>query len=127
MLEENGEIVKEKTMHSTKELLDIAVKVPYEYGNLVSGTHGTADQWNKELDLVKSFHENLGTDCEEMEGFAVAQVCAMFDVPFLAIRIISNSELYPEELFSVKFAEYCQKYTLDVVEAIMADPKNYSF
>jgi len=123
MLSENGEIERVKQQHSTKELLDTAQNVEYEHGKLVLGTHGSADQWNKELDLIKAFHEGLGTDCEEMEGFAVAQVCAMYDMPFLAIRIISNSELYPEEEFSEKFGEYCQEYTLDVVEQCMSQTK----
>jgi len=119
MLDENNEILRQQYQHSTQEALDVAQTVQYDHGNVVLGTHGSADQWNKELDLIQSFHENLGTDCEEMEGFAVAQVCAMYDVPFLAIRIISNSELYPEEEFDTKFGEYCQQYALDVAEAYM--------
>ena len=117
---EDGEIVSVRVLHSDASLLEIAGSVSYAGGQLVRGTVGSADNWNKEIDRINFLHETLGSDCEEMEGFAVAQVCRQFGVPCLVIRIISNSELYPEELFSEQFGVDCQYYTLDVMRAIIA-------
>lgn len=44
-----------------------------------------------------------GSDCEEMEGFAAGQVCKAFGVPFIDIRVLSNSELHPGEEFDKSY------------------------
>lgn len=105
----------DNTLLGDEKLLSMAEQVKYD-GNVVRGTHSTADAWNKELDLINFYHETYGSDGEEIESFAVAQVCKNFDVPCLSIRIISNSELYPDEIFDTTYAQYCQQFTLDFVE-----------
>lgn len=116
----DGEIQYLQILHSDEPLMEIAESVSYDGGSLVRGTIGSADAWNKEIDKINFCHEVLGSDCEEMETFAVAQVCRQLNVPFLGIRIISNSELYPEEAFSEQFGIDCQNYTLDVIRALIA-------
>lgn len=107
-------------MHSDEELLKIAESVPYNEGKVVRGTIGTADVWNKEIDLINFYHENLGTDGEEMECYAVAQTCYQLGVPSLAVKIISNSELHPDEVFDEQTGVICQNYVADVIRAIFA-------
>ena len=41
-------------------------------------------------------NEIWGASCEEMETNAVAQICQTYDVPFLGIRILSNTGIYGE-------------------------------
>ena len=57
------------------------------------GAVGSADIWTQHLDTINALHTTHGSLCEEMEAAAVAQVCARFDTPFLAIKDISNNEL----------------------------------
>ncbi len=116
----DGNIVRVQVLHSDEGLLKTAMGVKYIGGKLLRGTIASADIWNKEVDRILFYHEKFGTDCEEMEGFAVGQICRHFGVPMLAVRILSNSHLYPEELFDERFSNDCQAYVLDVIKAVIA-------
>lgn len=113
-----GEFEDVEVLHSDAKLLEIAKSVAYDHGTVYTGTISSGDIWNKEIDRINYLHEEYGSDTEEMEGHAVAQVCYQFDVPVLGIRILSNSELHPEEEFDHIFGEYCQKFSIDVIKAI---------
>ncbi|MBQ0110643.1 MAG: 5'-methylthioadenosine/S-adenosylhomocysteine nucleosidase [Oscillospiraceae bacterium] len=116
----DGAVTSTKTLNGDKKLIDIALSVKYRYGRLKAGNIGSSDCWNREKDRIYMFHETLGTDCEEMEGFAVAQVCARYGVPFLDIRVISNNELDEKaSIFNKKTASPCQEYCFDTVKAII--------
>ena len=108
-------------LHSDSRILDIAQTVPYADGKVILGCIGAADIWNRELDMIDHLHRTLGTDCEEMEGFGVAQVCAQLGVPCADIRVISNSEWHPEEEFNEKYGEQCQMFVLEVVRRLIAE------
>lgn len=110
-----------KEFHSDEKMMKIAESVKYTEGHLRRGTVSSGDLWNREIDTISYYHDALGSDCEEMEGFATAQVCSKFEVPMLLLRIISNSEYYPEEAYSDRFGEMCQKYTLDVLRKIIKE------
>ena len=99
-------------------LIAIACDVPYEKGRKIIGTTGSGDAWNNERDVIVNFRNQFGTDCENMEDFAVAQICEQFSVPYLAIRIISNTALYDNEPFDKSKGEDCQVFCLDVIRAI---------
>ena len=116
----NGSVERVNVLHSDSRILSIAETIPYPDGHVIRGTIGAADIWNKELDMIAYLREKLGTDCEEMEGFGVAQVCAHLGVPMADIRIISNSELHPEEEFNEKFGETCQMFVLEVIKRMIA-------
>ncbi|WP_432623034.1 5'-methylthioadenosine/S-adenosylhomocysteine nucleosidase [Bifidobacterium sp.] len=56
----------------------------------VCGTIATSNQFNTDPDVLERIKATVHADCEEMEGTAAAHICAKNDVPFLAIRAISN-------------------------------------
>lgn len=60
------------------------------------GCVGSGDVWNCESDMIAFLNEHFGTDCEDMETYAAAQVCAEFGAGFLSLRAISNNELRGE-------------------------------
>ena len=68
-----------------------AVKSAYTKGSVVEGTIGTSDEWNNQVDRMLYLHETVGTSVEEMETNAAAQICRTYGVPFLGIRILSNT------------------------------------
>ena len=111
--------IKRGEMHSDEKLLSLAEEVPYKYGRVRRGCVGTGDGWNREYDRIAFLHSSLGTDCEEMESYAVAQVCAMFGVPFLGIRVISNNELVEGQEFTKASAENCQRFCYDVIRKLI--------
>lgn len=108
-------------LHSDPRILKTAETVPYKGGKVIRGVIGAADIWNKELDMLMHLHQTLGTECEEMEGYGVAQVCAQLNTPCADIRIISNSEWHKEEEFNEKYGEQCQMFVLEVVRRIIAE------
>lgn len=108
-------------LYGDKRILDIAFDTTNPDSRIIRGTIGAADIWNRELDMIAHLHETLGTDCEEMEGFGVAQVCAQLGVPCADIRIISNSEWYSDEEFDQKYGESCQMFVLQVIRRMIAD------
>ena len=117
-----GETVERvNILHSDSRILAVAQTVPNKNGRVICGCIGAADIWNRELDMIAHLHRTLGTDCEEMEGFGVAQVCTQFGVPMADIRVISNSEWYPEEEFNEKFGEQCQMFVLQVIRHLIAE------
>jgi futalosine hydrolase len=55
-----------------------------------TGPFLTLSQCTGVQSLADELYERFGAVCENMEGAAAAHVCALYDVPFLEIRGISN-------------------------------------
>ena len=97
-------------------------KVNYKLGQVVEGTIGSADTWNSELDRIAFLHKTYGTSVEEMEAASVAQIAKQFNVPFLAIRVLSNN-ITNNGAYDPKTGEACQEFVLDVVVEYMKTKK----
>ena len=97
-----------------------AVSSTYTHGKVVRGVIGSADQWNRELDRIAWIHKTYNTAVEEMETASAAQVAEAYGIPFLGIRILSNSEHHGES-FDPQAGLYCQTYVLSVVKALIAE------
>lgn len=67
-------------------------------GKVLSG-----DQFIADRDAVKGLRDTFGGACTEMEGAAVAQTCAMNQVPYVVIRSMSDKA---DGSASVNFAEF---------------------
>ncbi len=59
-----------------------------------AGPLTSADTWTQQTSLLENIHTLHGTFCEDMEAAALAQVASMHDLPFLAIKDISNNEFH---------------------------------
>jgi adenosylhomocysteine nucleosidase len=59
-------------------------------GRVIQGRVLSGDQFIADRDTVRLLHEQFGGACVEMEGAAVAQVCAMNGVPYVVIRSMSD-------------------------------------
>ena len=99
-------------------LVEKAKEIPYTTGKVITGCISSGDVWNREYDVLKYLHTVRGSDCEEMEGFAVGQVCTAFGVPFIDIRVLSNSEIHPDESFDESLGLNCQKFVVDYIEKL---------
>lgn len=89
----------------------------YRHGRVVEGTITTCDSWNCEVDRIAFLREFYGSLAEEMEGDAVAQICQSFAVPFLAVRIISNSILRNQAPWDLGTGPACQDFVLALLRA----------
>lgn len=63
-------------------------------GAVHAGIIASADCWTQDPVRIGGLHDLHGSLCEDMEAAAVAQVCAIFKTPMLAIKDISNNELH---------------------------------
>ena len=75
----------------------------------------------RQCDRIAFLHEFYGSLAEEMEGDAVAQVCQSFDVPFLDVRIISNSILLNQDPWDLGTGPVCQEYVLALLRECWQD------
>ena len=57
---------------------------------IYSGPIATGDQFNDSPEKKAQLYEEFGAYCNEMEGGAIAQVCAACQIPFVVIRSISD-------------------------------------
>lgn len=100
----DGEVVVRDAMFSDPLLVESAlaeassVDLPAWPGiehrpRVVAGTVGSADVWNQNDAGILAHHHKHGTLCEEMEAAAIAQICSLYEIPFLAVKDISNNEL----------------------------------
>lgn len=118
---ENGEEKQYESFQSDPELVKIALSVAdkYNHGKVVQGKVGSADFWNREIDRIQWFHENAGTSVEEMEAASVAQVAKGYNVPYLSVRTVSNSEVSEDNIEDLETAgQYCAEFAVEIVKAI---------
>ncbi|MGL5569291.1 MAG: 5'-methylthioadenosine nucleosidase, partial [Cetobacterium sp.] len=113
----NNNLVTYKNFSSNSNLIEIAQKTSYSNGKISLGVIGSADQWNREIERIKYLNTTFKTQTEEMESVAVAQIAKAYDIPFLAIRVLSNTEIHNEE-FNPKTALWCQEFTVNVINNI---------
>lgn len=104
-------------LKSDTELLETAKKVENKFGNRIDdGVIASSDAWNTGVEFVNKLHGKFKEDCEEMESYAVANVCDNYKTPFLAIKMLSNNLITDEKDFSA--CSKVQEYTIDVINAI---------
>lgn len=95
-----------------KELVELAERVQTDI-RTHRGVLGSADEWNNQIDWIAVMRERYQTAAEDMESAAVAQICRSYGVPFIGIRIISNSIVNGEdfdETVARKGQEFIQSY-----------------
>ncbi len=101
-------------------LAQAAMRVPYTRGRVVAGNIGSALRFGRELDLIDWVRRKYGTDSEDMESAYAAGVATAMHVPFLAIRIISNTE-WEHPTYERIAGQYCAEFVLAFVRVLPAD------
>ena len=114
----SGEEKKVLELAADPELLEIAAVegANYQAGQVVIGKISSSNNWNRQLDRIRFFNKEHGSYCEEMETHSAALVCQNYKVPFLGIRILSNTEWHDEE-FEQATGTACQQYILAVIKS----------
>lgn len=111
---ESGDGRKMTEFFADPALLRAAEQTPWAEGRVIKGTIGSGDIWNNELDRIYWLHTNWGTMTEEMETAASAQICTAYNIPFLGVRILSNTAVHGES-FDESTGVKCQKFARAVV------------
>ncbi|SMY16277.1 5'-methylthioadenosine/S-adenosylhomocysteine nucleosidase [Photobacterium aquimaris] len=126
-LRDQGKLVEHNAFYADQGLINIAQSMAstYKKGKVVTGIIGTADEWNREVDRINWLHSNFNTAVEEMETSSAALVAQAYKVPFIGIRILSNTDLHNQD-FDPQTAVDCQQFVLDYTKKIiMTQSKNH--
>lgn len=100
--------------------------------HVYAGPIATGDQFNDSVQVREWLYQEFGAYCVEMEGAAVAQVCAQCQIPFVVIRSVSDTpteetlNLY--ENFKQLASERCANFLINLVKLLQrrnaaADPE----
>lgn len=98
-----------RTFYSDKMLVSRAYEVIKEISNseynVYIGNIASGDIFFTNMSDAKDLIKEFNTDCVEMEGAAIAQVCYLEKMPFICIRSISDS---PNGNNNIEFDKYLQ-------------------
>ncbi|MGE0102737.1 MAG: 5'-methylthioadenosine/S-adenosylhomocysteine nucleosidase [Blastocatellales bacterium] len=97
--------------------IEHALSTEYKRGRLIRGIIGSAFEYNREIDRLNWVRKTFGAVSEDMESAFTAGVAVGFKIPFVAIRIISDSEFYAPEL-QRSAGEYCAAFVVDVIRTM---------
>ena len=120
----NGQTIVTDVIAADQSLLEIANEIagtwkpePWPWStneerapSVHSGIVASADCWTQDPVRIVGLHDRHGSLCEDMEAAAVAQVCAIYGLPMLAVKDISNNELH---VASVQTDDYPSLETVD--------------
>lgn len=118
-LRENGQVVKHNHFKADSALVELAMSLAHTYdkGQVVTGVIGTGDEWNREVDRINWFHQHFNTAIEEMETSAAAMVAEAYKIPFVSIRVLSNTDQHGQD-FEPQTAVDCQCFVLNIINAL---------
>lgn len=106
-----NEQLTELAMQAAADIEGIQAKA----GRIASG-----DQFIASVEGVQALWTHFGAACAEMEGAAVAQVCARAGVPFVVIRSISDTADHAAKVDYRTFMPLVAKHAKQVVRGMLS-------
>lgn len=94
-----------KFFESDKNLLQKCKNIKIDNQKIVLGTIASGDMFLTDSTLKEKIEQDFNATCVEMEGAAIAQVCALNKIPFIVIRSISD---IPNGKNEIDFNEYLE-------------------
>ena len=98
-------------------LLAAAEKIRNPRGRVLRGNIGSAFQYNRQLDHIDWLHRAYGTDTEDMESAFAHGAAVAFGVPFLAIRMVSDTE-WDHPHFERIAGQYCAEFVVELIRSL---------
>ena len=103
-----------KFLNCDKKLINKAKEIIEKIGldfNMIIGAIATGDVFCTDINMKKEIRKEFNTECIEMEGASIAQVCSLDNIPFIVIRAISDK---PNGKNGIDFETYlqmaCERY-----------------
>jgi adenosylhomocysteine nucleosidase len=97
----------------------VAMTVKNPRGRVLKGTIGSAYQWNREIDMIQAIRARHGTDTEDMESAFAHGAAVGLRTPFLAVRIVSDSEFHHPKFERIA-GQYCAEFVLEMIRKLLA-------
>jgi len=82
---------------------------------VVIGKIATGDSFCTDISLKERLQEEFGADCIEMEAGAIGQVCTLCDMPFIAVKSISDKPNGENVIEYEKFIEIVSKKCAEII------------
>jgi adenosylhomocysteine nucleosidase len=86
---------------------------------VVAGRVASGDQFVADVARVRALRDLFGAACAEMEGAAVAQVCARWGVPWVIVRSISDTADHDAEVDFRAFTQVAADRSVAVVRGTL--------
>jgi len=103
------------------DAMAVALAQPYSQGKVVKGVIGSAFQFNQEVDRLLWIRQKYDAVSEDMESAFAAGAALGFNTPFLAVRIVSDSDFYAPGIHP-DAAGLCARFVLGLAAALPALP-----
>lgn len=99
-------------------------RMPGWNNKITSGNFVTVSAVSGTQKRARELEKRFNALCENMEGAAIAQVCALYKIPVFEIRGISNiAGIRDKRKWDLQLAsENCQKLTLDLIDIAFHGP-----
>jgi adenosylhomocysteine nucleosidase len=88
-------------------------------GRTIRGKVLSGDQFVASREIVKLLYEEMEGACTEMEGAAVAQVCAMNEIPYVIIRSMSDKADGSAHVNFKEFTKLASNRSYEIVEEML--------
>lgn len=105
----SGEVDRYIEYNSSSKLLELSKEISYNNGNIIYGKIGSGDVWNREIDRILYLNEKYDIVVEDMESVGIYNICNKYNIPVIAIKIISDNSLIGEE-YNREVGIYLQEY-----------------
>lgn len=104
-----------------RALVDLAVAAAAELTDVTveRGRVASGDQFVADRERTRALRERFGASCVEMEGAAVAQVCARAGIPFVIIRSISDNADHDAQVSFREFTRLAAGRAKALVRALL--------
>ena len=99
-----------------------ALEIPNPRGRVLKGVIGSAFEFNGEVDRLVWMSKTYGVVSEDMESAFAAGTAAGFKTPFVAIRVISDSDFHTAE-FQPVAGEYCAAFVVELIKTLNASSR----
>jgi len=83
---------------SDEKLLELTKNVSKEVEEkMYFGAVGSGDIWNKETDRLLYLNKKYNIMCEEMESISIYKIANIYNIPVIAVKVISDNAILNEE------------------------------
>lgn len=104
-----------KIFESDANLVEHCEEIKIKDVKIVTGNIASGDIFCTDIKMKEKIRKKFKSDCVEMEGAAVAQVCYLNKIPFIVIRSISD---IPNGKNQIDFNEYLKLASKNCAEFI---------
>jgi len=107
-----------KVFKSDENIIKKCDNIKIENIKIVKGVITSGDIFCTDIKMKEKIREKFKSDCTEMEGAAIAQVCYLNKIPFIVIRSISDIPNGNNELDFNQYLEFASKNCAEFIKQL---------